>query len=114
MAYVPERGDAVWLSFDPQAGREQTGRRPAIVISPRTYNAKAGLALVCPVTSQVKGYPFEVPLPDGLSVSGVILADHVRSLDWQARRAELIASLPPYVVVQVVAKIQALLALISS
>jgi mRNA interferase MazF len=87
MSYVPRRGDLVWLSFDPQAGHEQAGRRPAFVLSPETYNRKAGLFLACPVTSKVKGYPFEVVLPDGSDVSGVILADQVKSLDWKARRS---------------------------
>ena len=88
MSYVPRRGDLVWLSFDPQAGHEQAGRRPAFVLSPETYNRKTGLFLACPVTSKVKGYPFEVPLPDGLKLSGVVLADQIKSLDWKARRAE--------------------------
>ena len=84
-AYVPRRGDVVWLTFNPQAGHEQAGRRPAVVLSPNAYNAKVGLALLCPITSQVKGYPFEVLLPHGLPVSGAILADQIKSLDWQAR-----------------------------
>lgn len=88
MSYVPQRGDVVWLSFDPQAGHEQAGRRPAFVLSPESYNRKTGLFLACPVTSKVKGYPFEVVLPDGVGVSGVILADQIKSLDWKARRAE--------------------------
>jgi mRNA interferase MazF len=88
VAFVPDTGDFVWLTFDPQAGREQAGRRPALVLSPRIYNHKSGLALVCPVTSQVKGYPFEVMAPAGLGVTGVILADHLKSIDWKARRAE--------------------------
>jgi mRNA interferase MazF len=85
--YVPEAGDLVWLTFDPQAGREQAGRRPALVLSPRTYNAKSGLMLVCPITSQVKGYPFEVPVTAGQGVTGVVLADHLKSVDWKARHA---------------------------
>jgi mRNA interferase MazF len=93
MAYVPERGDLVWLTFNPQAGHEQAGRRPAVVLSPKAYNGKVGLALFCPITSQVKGYPFEVILPDGLPISGVILADQVKSLDWRARQAEKISAL---------------------
>ena len=88
MAYVPRRGDVVWLSFDPQAGHEQAGRRPAFVLSPEAYNRKTGLFLACPVTAKIKGYPFEVPLPAGLSVNGVILSDQVKSLDWKVRRAE--------------------------
>lgn len=88
MSYVPQRGELVWLSFDPRAGHEQAGRRPAFVLSPGSYNRKTGLFLVCPVTSKVKGYPFEVPLPAGLAVSGVILADQIKSLDWKAQGAE--------------------------
>jgi mRNA interferase MazF len=90
-AYCPE---IVWLDFDPQAGREQAGRRPAYVLSPRKYNQRTGLALVCPITSQVKGYPFEVRLPEGLAVKGAILADHVKSLSWMARNAAYICSSP--------------------
>ncbi len=92
MSYVPRRGDLVWLSFDPQAGHEQSGRRPAFVVSPESYNRKTGLFLVCPVTAKVKGYPFEVPLPNGLDASGVILADQIKSLDWKARRVEYASS----------------------
>lgn len=88
MSYVPRRGDLVWLTFDPQAGHEQAGRRPAFVLSPEPYNRKTGLFLACPVTSKVKGYPFEVPLAAGLPVSGVILADQIKSLDWKVRKAE--------------------------
>ena len=86
--YVPETGDFIWLTSDPRAGREQTGRHPALVLSPRTYNAKSGLALVCPITNQAKGYPFEVAVPPAHGATGVILADHVKSVDWKARRAE--------------------------
>lgn len=92
--YCPRRGDAVWLSMTPQAGHEQAGRRPALVLSPEAYNRAVGLALFCPITSQVKGYPFEVPIPSGLKVSGVILADQVKSLDWRARDARLLCSIP--------------------
>jgi mRNA interferase MazF len=88
-AYVPQRGDLVWLEFQPQAGHEQSGRRPALVLSPRNYNRLTGLFLVCPITSKAKGYPFEVTLPDGAAVSGVVLADQLKSLDWKARRAAL-------------------------
>ena len=103
--YVPDRGDIVWLQFDPQAGHEQAGRRPALVISPRTYNEKVGLALFCPVTGQVKGYPFEVVLPRGLKVAGAILSDQIKSLDWRAREANRIASVSPQVIGEVLAKI---------
>jgi mRNA interferase MazF len=92
MSYVPRRGDIVWLSFDPQAGHEQAGRRPAFVLSPENYNRKTGLFLACPITSRVKGYPFEVALPDGLAVSGVILVDQIKSLDWKVRKAEFAES----------------------
>ena len=85
VAYVPERGDAVWISLDPQAGHEQAGRRPALVLSPAAYNGRVGLALLCPITNQAKGYPFEVPLPEGLPVTGVVGADQVKSLDWRAQ-----------------------------
>lgn len=84
--YVPDAGDLVWLTFDPQAGHEQRGRRPALILSPRVYNSKARLAIACPITSHVKGYPFEVPLGPGGKIAGVVLADHVKNLDWQARR----------------------------
>lgn len=91
MGYVPKRGDLVWLTFDPQAGHEQAGRRPAFVLSPEPYNRKTSLFLACPVTSRVKGYPFEVALPAGLPVSGVILADQIKSLDWKERKAQFAA-----------------------
>ena len=92
--YTPERGDIVWLTFTPQAGHEQAGRRPALVLSPKAYNGKVGLAIFCPITSQVKGYPFEVAVPQGLTVGGVILSDQVKSLDWKARQAEFVSRLP--------------------
>ena len=88
--FVPDAGDFVWLTFDPQAGREQAGRRPALVLSPKVYNVRSGLALACPITSQVKGYPFEVAVPAGRGPTGVILADHVKSVDWKVRKAERI------------------------
>lgn len=92
--YIPERGDVVWITLNPQAGHEQAGRRPAVVLSAAAYNGKVGLAILCPVTTQVKGYPFEVLIPDGLAVSGAVLADQVKSLDWRAREAEFACSLP--------------------
>lgn len=107
--YAPDRGDIVWLTFDPQAGHEQAGRRPALVVSPKAYNAKAGLALICPITSRHKGYPFEVVLPKQ-RVSGVVLADQVRSLDWLARRAEKVERVSDETLQEVLAKIGALLA----
>jgi mRNA interferase MazF len=96
--YIPRRGDAVWLNFNPQSGHEQAGRRPALVLSLEEYNRKTGLAVFCPITSQVKGYPFEIKLPAGLPVTGVVLADQVKSLDWQVREAALIKKLPTQIV----------------
>ncbi len=97
MAYVLERGDAVWIDFNPQAGHEQAGRRPALVLSPSSYNGRVSLALFCPITNQVKGYPFEVSIPSRYPVTGAILSDQVKSLDWRARKASLICRLPPEV-----------------
>ena len=108
--YVPERGDVVWLSFDPQAGHEQAGRRPAVILSPSIYNRSAGLALAVPVTSQAKGYPFEVAIPSGLPVAGVVLADHLKSIDWAARKAEYRCTLPVDVVSSILARASLLLA----
>jgi mRNA interferase MazF len=109
MAFIPGRGDVVWLLFDPQAGHEQAGRRPALVISPRAYNAKTGLSLVCPITSHVKDYAFEVQLPAGLPVAGVVLADQIKNLDWRARQADYICTLPLETTDDVIAKIIPLL-----
>ena len=106
---VPERGDAIWIDFNPQAGREQAGRRPAVVLSPAAYNGRVGLALLCPVTGQLKGYPFEVAIPDGLGVTGVILADQVKSLDWRRRNATVIDALPHETVAEVLHKVGLLL-----
>ena len=103
--YTPRRGDVVWLTFDPQAGHEQAGRRPAFVVSPEAYNRKTGLFLVCPVTSRVKGYPFEVPLPAGIAVSGVVLSDQIKSLDWKARRAGFAAATDEATLGDVIARI---------
>ena len=110
-AYVPDAGDLVWLTFDPHAGHEQRGRRPALVLSPRVYNGKARLAIACPITSQVKGYPFEVPLPRTGTIAGVVLADHVKNLDWQARRVVFQAKAPPEVLTDVRERLRVLLAL---
>ena len=109
MAYVPERGDIIWISLNPQAGHEQAGRRPAVVLSPSAYNDRVGLAILCPITNQVKGYPLEVSIPTGLSVTGVILADQVKSMDWRARMAELICALPEVAVTEVLQKLRVLL-----
>ena len=106
---VPDRGDIVWLTFTPQAGHEQAGRRPAVVLSPAAYNGKVGLAVLCPVTSRVKGYPFEVKVPEGLPVAGVVLSDQVKSLDWRARNAEFAGRLPKHVVTEVLEKLSTLL-----
>ena len=109
MSYVPDRGDIVWISFNPQAGHEQAGRRPALVLSPGSYNEKVGLAILCPITSHIKGYPFEVKIPDGLNVSGVILSDQVKSLDWKARQAELASRLPEEALEEVLQKLATLI-----
>jgi mRNA interferase MazF len=107
--YIPERGDAVWITLNPQAGHEQSGIRPALVVSPAAYNGKVGLALLCPITSQVKGYPFEVLIPARLKVSGAILSDQVKSMDWRARRAELICRIPETTISEVLQKVGVLL-----
>jgi mRNA interferase MazF len=107
--YIPDRGDLIWLTFNPQAGHEQAGRRPALVISPRTYNAKTSLILACPITSQIKGYPFEVALPQDISIQGVILSDQIRSLDWRVRLATYIQTAPQETVEQVLERLQTLL-----
>ena len=109
MAYVPDRGDAVWISLNPQTGHEQAGRRPAVILSPVSYNSKAGLAVLCPITNQIKGYPFEVAIPAGKAVAGAILADQVKSLDWRVRKAELICKLPEATAAEVIGKLKALL-----
>ena len=106
---MPDRGDLVWLVFDPQAGREQAGHRPALVLSPKAYNQKSGLAILCPITSQVKGYPFEVLLPAGSAVSGAILADHVKSLDWKVRQAKRAGKVSEKILEEVVARLSPLL-----
>ena len=107
--YVPQRGDVVWITLNPQSGHEQAGRRPAVVLSPGIYNEKVELAILCPITNQIKGYPFEVLMPDGLPVNGVILADQIKSLDWRVRNAEWICTLPSRVVVEVLQKLGTLL-----
>lgn len=107
--YTPDRGDLVYLDFDPTKGREQKGLRPAFVLSPRTYNQKSSLALLMPITKQQKGYPFEVSLPEGLIVQGVILVDQIRCLDWKARHVQFVDSLPAVVVEEIQAKIRTLI-----
>lgn len=107
--YCPERGDVVWISFNPQAGHEQAGRRPAVVLSPASYNRKVGLAVMCPITSHVKGYPFEVVLPHDLPVTGAVLSDQVKSLDWRKREATLMTRLPDEIMAEVLGRLEALL-----
>ena len=107
--FIPERGDAVWITLNPQAGHEQAGRRPAVVLSPAAYNKKVGLALLCPITSQTKGYPFEAILPPGLKVQGAVLSDHVKCLDWKARDVKLICKLPETLIAEVLGKLNTLL-----
>jgi mRNA interferase MazF len=109
MTYIPERGDAIWISFNPQAGHEQAGHRPALVLSLSTYNSKTSLCLLCPITSQVKNYPFEVVIPDNPAIKGVILSDQIKSLDWQARKAQFITKLPDLTMAQVLKKLKLLL-----
>lgn len=104
----PDRGDIVWLQFNPQAGSEQAGHRPALVISPKSYNQRVGLALVCPITSRIKGYPFEVALPQGMETEGAILCDQIKSLDWRIRKAKRTGSVPPSLMQEVTARILAL------
>jgi mRNA interferase MazF len=112
MAYIPDSGDIVWITFNPQAGHEQAGRRPALVLSPAAYNGKVGLAILCPITGQIKGYPFEVVIPDGLEIHGAILSDQVKSLDWKARKAEFGGKLPSQAFNEVVQKLSALIRLV--
>ncbi len=107
--YIPDRGDIVWISLNPQAGHEQSGRRPALVLSPAAYNKKVGLAILCPVTSKVEGYPFEVIIPEGLKASGVILSDQVKNMDWKVREVEFIDRLPDEATMIVLKKLNTLL-----
>jgi len=109
MAYIPTSGEIVWITFNPQAGHEQAGRCPALVLSPAAYNGKVGLAILCPITSQIKGYPFEVVIPDGLKINGAILSDQVKSLDWKIRQAEFVCSLPSATLNEVLQKLSALI-----
>ncbi|MCL5021615.1 MAG: endoribonuclease MazF [Bacteroidetes bacterium] len=106
--YIPERGDLVWLNFGPHVGHKQKGKRPGLVLSPREYNGKSGLAVLCPITSQIKGYPFEVRVKSK-GISGVVLADHIKSLDWDVREIEYVGTVRPSIVSEVQEKLQALL-----
>ncbi len=110
-SYCPDLGEFIWLQFRPQLGREQDLRRPALVLTPRSYNSKTSLCVVCPVTSHQKGYPFEVALPEGLQVSGVLLSDQVKSLDWAARNSQFICKCDSAIIQEVLSKIKALLAM---
>lgn len=125
-AFVPDRGDVIWIEMNPQpgqqpagqepagqepAGQEQADGSPALVLSPAAYNRKTSLAVLCPITSQMKGYPFEIELAPAAGVAGVVLADQVRSLDWRARRAAPQGRLPAAVVDEILAKLAALLGL---
>lgn len=109
MAYLPDRGHALWLSLSPTLGHEQGGRRPVVVLSPGFYNKRSGLLVACPITSRAKGYPFEVPIPPGLAISGVVLADQIRSLDWKARDIVRIGILPLELVEEILARSRTLL-----
>jgi mRNA interferase MazF len=109
MKYFSDRGDAVWLNFSPKVGHEQSGRRPAVVVSPESYNKKVGLGLFCPITSQIKGYPFEVEIPAGVSISGVVLSDQIKSLDWRVRDAQFICKLPVSTMSEILRKLNTLL-----
>lgn len=106
--YIPDRGDVVWLNFTPQAGYEQSGTRPALVLSPMSYNKKTGLSVCCPISSKIKGYPFEVKV-EGKKISGVVLSDHLKNLDWQIRKIKFIEKADPRVVKDCTAKIAALI-----
>ncbi len=107
--YVPDRGDVIWMNMNPQAGHEQAGRRPALVLSPSAYNGVTGLAVVCPITNQQKGYPFEVEIPKGAGVTGVILSDQLKCLDWRVRQAAYKCSLDQRTLLDVLGKVKALL-----
>ena len=114
ISYVPDRGDAVWITLNSQAGHEQASRRPAVVLSPAVYNGRVGLAILCPITNQIKGYPFEVVLPAGLAITGAILSDQVKSLDWRARSAAFICTLPAPTIAEVLQKLSTLVLLATS
>jgi mRNA interferase MazF len=107
--YVPDRGHVVWTDFNPRIGHEQAGRRPAVVLSPTSYNRTSGLVVVCPITSHAKGYPFEVPLPAGLAITGVVLADAIKSIDWQVRGITYACDLPTSTQAELMARLAPLL-----
>lgn len=108
MRYIPDRGDIVWLNFTPQAGHEQMGTRPALILSPEKYNKKTGLAVCCPITSNLKGYPFEVVI-SGKKINGAVLSDHLKNLDWKVRKAKFIEKAPKEALEQCLMKISALI-----
>lgn len=107
-AYISKKGDIIWINFNPQSGREQMGRRPALVVSPNIYNRKVGLIIVCPITTKIKNYPFEVKIPDTLIISGVVLSDQVKSLDYQTREAEFVCKIPSEILAEVIMMINKL------
>ncbi|MBC8182941.1 endoribonuclease MazF [candidate division KSB1 bacterium] len=107
--YCPDRGDVMWINLNPQAGHEQAGRRPALVLSPKAYNQKIGMSLICPITNQIKGFPFEVEIPTNEKVSGVILSDQVKCLDWKVRKTEFICKLPQEIIIEVLKKLNTLI-----
>lgn len=109
MEYIPDRGHLIWINFTPHQGHEQAGRRPSVVISPAIYNRKVGLAILCPITNQIKNYPFEVLIPLGLTITGVILSDQVKSLDWRARDAEFICKVPDATINELLQKLHTLI-----
>ncbi len=107
MSYIPDRGDIIWLEFDPQKGHEQKGRRPGIVLSKKEYNQKSNLAIICPITSKIKGYPFEVRINS--IIQGVILSDQIRSIDWKSRNAAFIEKIPEEILKEILENIDLLL-----
>lgn len=109
LKYVPDKGDVIWLDLEPHIGREQAGLKPVLVLTPQHYNSRAELAVFCPITIKIKRYPYEVPVPEGFKVSGVILADQVKSLAWEERKAKFICKLPPVVLRDVIQKVYTLI-----
>jgi mRNA interferase MazF len=107
--YCPEAGDFIWIDLDPTVGHEQSGRRPAIVLSPNNYNAAAGLCVICPITSRVRDYPFEAKLPEGAGFRGVVLADQPRSISWEKRPIQHAGRAPDIVLTEVRERLAALL-----
>ena len=108
-SYVPKQGDVIWINLNPQSGHEQAGKRSALVLSPVEYNSKVGLALLCPITTQIKGYPFEVLISAGSPVSGVVLSDQIKSLAWRTRNCQFICSLPKETTSEVLKKLYTIL-----